>query len=473
MVVREVADVVLLLLEGVYGLLGCKDFREMEQGAQRLGQQAVCRLLEAVLAEVDKELCSKRDTKNLRMVHLKSRSLMTTLGEVRLNRRYYRDCRTGEGKFLLDEMLGLGQGQRLSPGAEELMVRTAVDLPYHRGAALLEELTQGRLAVTPMAVWHATQRAGQNAARLAGERRVGLFERGEVPPGQRQAARLAVEADELVVRSRDSKQRWLGIKLAIAYEGKAKAGTDRRALVNRQVLTGVMRANTFWQEAVAEMGHKWDLAHSCPVTLGGDGASWIKQGRAYLPRAIYRLDRYHLRRALREAVGSNHEMYGEICEAIASGEWQLVDRVFQVRERMSRGKQRDRLRELRGYLRNNWEGIRHSDEAQVLGAMEGQVFHHLARRMKRHGARWSRSGADHLGRLLAARANGELVHRSARPKASAALPRPAIKTPDIRRLQKDPAEWLRRSMPALQGPHASKPWVKWVLREISRIQAPA
>jgi len=43
-----------------------------------------------------------------------------------------------------------------------------------------------------------------------------------------------------------------------------------------------------------------------------------------------------------------------------------------------------------------------------VAAIEGQVFHHVARRMKRYGARWSNSGADHLARLLSTDGNGEL-----------------------------------------------------------------
>lgn len=90
---------------------------------------------------------------------------------------------------------------------------------------------------------------------------------------------------------------------------------------------------------------------------------------------MYRLDRYHLRRALRGAFGCHHEAYSQLCEAIVSGHWSAVDQVLRARERTSRGKQRDRLGELRRYLANNWDGICQSDVAQTLGAVEGQVFH--------------------------------------------------------------------------------------------------
>ncbi|SIT14733.1 hypothetical protein SAMN05421799_12120, partial [Alicyclobacillus vulcanalis] len=31
------------------------------------------------------------------------------------------------------------------------------------------------------------------------------------------------------------------------------------------------------------------------------------------------------------------------------------------------------------------------------------------------------------------------------------------------------ASWLEAHMPALAGPHASRPWVKYVLRELARL----
>lgn len=112
---------------------------------------------------------------------------------------------------------------------------------------------------------------------------------------------------------------------------------------------------------------------------------------------------------------------------------------------------------------------RQADAAERLGAIEGQVFHHSARRMKRHGARWSDEGADNLARTLAADANGELAAATKRawrtqPKVIAHVigKEPSAKTGN------DPADWLRAGVPALLGPKAGSLLVKHVLREIAR-----
>lgn len=80
-----------------------------------------------------------------------------------------------------------------------------------------------------------------------------------------------------------------------------------------------------------------------------------------------------------------------------------------MEERAGSQQQKARIRALRRYLEANWDGIAQSDEARGLGGViEGQVFHHAVRRMKRHAARWCERGADHLVRLLAVRADGLL-----------------------------------------------------------------
>lgn len=55
-------------------------------------------------------------------------------------------------------------------------------------------------------------------------------------------------------------------------------------------------------------------------------------------------------------------------------------------------------------------GIAQLPEEERLGTIEGQVRHTIARRMKRIGARWMLEGADRMSRLLAAKANGELIN---------------------------------------------------------------
>jgi len=140
-----------------------------------------------------------------------------------------------------------------------------------------------------------------------------------------------------------------------------------------------------------------------------------------------------------------------------------------------RGARKKRVKDLKKYLLDNWAGIAQLPEEERLGAIEGQVRHTIARRMKRIGARWSVEGADRMSRLLAARANDEL-HRYIGQSKSIVSQLLNFDTPVEKKFvcgKEDLESWVRASMPALRGPFAGRPWVKYVLKEIGSMQWPA
>ncbi|QZA32176.1 UPF0236 family transposase-like protein [Hydrogenibacillus sp. N12] len=192
----------------------------------------------------------------------------------------------------------------------------------------------------------------------------------------------------------------------------------------------------------------------------------MKEGVEMLPHAVYRLDRYHLRRALVEGLGGDSQGYERVAQAIAEGDWEKAQTgLREARERAPRDR-RKRIWALERYLKNNWAGIVKLPEAKLpeawrLGAMERQVFHHVARRMKRHGARWSVRGADHLACLLAVKASGEwdrFMSRRGRT-VSRELERRVTRRWG-RQMARAAGEWLQTHLPALEGPAADRPWVK-------------
>jgi len=77
-----------------------------------------------------------------------------------------------------------------------------------------------------------------------------------------------------------------------------------------------------------------------------------------------------------------------------------------------------------------------------------------------------------MARLLAAQANGELQAALQGPVVDLDTVREALGKVVDREPAGSPGEmgtWLEAHVPALNGPHASRLWVKHVLREITRI----
>ncbi|MEX1384685.1 ISLre2 family transposase [Hydrogenibacillus schlegelii] len=328
-------------------------FSQLEEQVAEATRWLAREVMTLLLEQVDIELMEARDTRKWRLVHAKTRSILTLFGEQRNRRRFYRNTETGETAFLLDDALGLSSGQRVSDRLKERMAWLATEVSYRRAAEILASWVPG---VSAMSVWKAVQELGEAERRRAAESRRRVFERGEVPAGAQKAEELGVEADGVWIRARKARPEdagFLEIKLGVAYEGRSENGR----LKNRQAVAGVMEAEAFWEETVAQLGERWDLSVVRRIWLGGDGERWIKAGTAWLPGAVFRLDRDHLRRALLEALGSDREAYERVAEGIAQGDWNAVEEG--LREAWVRATRRGkaRVRRLEQYLRHNWEGI--------------------------------------------------------------------------------------------------------------------
>lgn len=470
--IREAVAVVLLVVRGMNKLLSsAEDFADVEKGIFKLVQEAMLRLLRAFLGELDERLMQERDVKRLKAVHSKSRQIWTPFGALQFERRYYKDRETGEGRFLLDEALGLASGRRVSPWLAQQAAALAVEMPYHRAAMVLQETTLGAIDLSAMAVWHEVQAAGEELAREAEHQRAALFEDGELPGGTRKSERVNIEEDEMWVagRRKAGRRGHIPVKMGVVYEGKAEVAPGRRELVERRVMAGVIGAQAFTEQVFAQTFAHWDYGCVKECHLGGDGAQWIKAGCECFPGAVYHLDQYHLHKALLEGLRHDEEAYEAVRAALAAHDWPAAEAALAGAQKRATGTQRKRVKDLERYLRNNWEGIRQTGAAERLGAIEGQVFHHAARRMKRHGARWGDEGADHLARMLAANANGELSAATAQAwRMQPEVIARAIGKAAPAVTGSDQADWLRAGVPALMGPKAGSFLVKHVLREIAR-----
>lgn len=471
MIVREAVAVVLFVVQGMHKLLSsAEDFADVEKGIFKLVQEATLRLMRAFLGQLDERLMQERDARRLKAVHTKPRQVWTPFGALQFERRYYKDRKTGEGRFLLDEVLGLAAGQRVSPWLAEQATMLAAEMPYHRAARVLQETTLGAIDVSAMGIWHEAQAAGEELLREVERKRRAVFEDGELPGGTRKSERVNIEEDEVWVagRRKGGRQGQIPIKIGVTYEGKVKVAPGRQALAERRVTAGVADAQTFTEQTFAQTFAHWDYGSVKECHLGGDGAQWIKASCEYFPGAVYHLDPYHLHKALLEGLRHDEGAYDAVRTALAARDWPAVEAALAVAQKRATGGQRARVKALARYLKNNWEGIRQADATERLGAIEGAVFHHVARRMKRYGARWSDGGADHLARILAAKANGELnvvVKRAWRmqPEVIAQVMDKELGA----RIGSDPAGWLRAGIPALQGANVANPLLKKILYALS------
>ena len=423
-----------------------------QKGCALARQEAIKRL-----KEIEERLFQHRPC-SWRIEGFRKRTLVTRFGEVTISRRLYRDEEENY-HFLLDEHLDWLPAQVATPSLQECVVTLAAQVSFQEVSNTVEKLTAGALSATT--IHRLLQKTAQAAIEKEKEEWQACFEEGYLPPSEeRRTPILYAEADGVWIHLQREKKDHYEVKSAIAYEGweRLPQQAERYALVNKRVYCQADEGIPFWEGASLEWSHLWDLSSLDLVVIGGDGAKWIDEGVEQFPRAVRQLDGFHLARASRWGL----EEWEAIYRAIRAGQ---KDEAQGLLDKVS-PKEGERAEKARRYVKRNLEKgvdwrirIKPEKESRGLGAMEANEDKLVANRMKKRGISWKIRGAQRMAKVLQLKANGEIklwCHR-----------REPLKGVRVSSWSSSPkfssdgyGEWLQARIPALSGPHASRPWVE-------------
>lgn len=419
-------------------------------------------LAKAILESIDKELM-KQKAQSLKVECLKEHRVTTVFGDIRIKRRLYR-CSDGKSRFLLDEKMGLDKGCHVSPKVKELATFISSHFPFQRSEEILR-------AILPSGISHTTIHRlvdKLTAPYIEAEKREveEVFDAGVIPESEGKAVPyLFVEADGTMIALQKEKTRRAEVKVGIAYEGWREVSKDRYRVTEKTAYSGIMDADRFWEGFSLALAKKYDLSRIGKVIVGGDGASWVKEG-AKLLGGIYQLDKFHLKRAIHRGL-ANDSLGTEIYQACVAGDISTVEGLLlEVQQSMDTYRVEE-ITELRNYLMTNSHGLRdyrlEVDDGNLrgLGAIEGNVDKLVANRMKKRGMSWTIKGAQRMARLISLREMGQIHHwitHKDEPKYKRLSTKEVSKSKVTKR--RDTGAWLKAEMPALYGPHQSRYWVK-------------
>ena len=426
--------------------------------------------LDAVLAE--------RRPPGLKKWMRQRRTVLTRFGPVTVKRWVYREQATGRRRQLLDECLGWGKRRAVSPSLARLLAVLDSEMPYRQAAQLLGELV-------PQSV---SKNTAQRLIVELGQRQqskeqvqADALRDGAAPPAARSVQRLFVEADGLMVPLQREARRRTEIKAAVAYRGTRKIGVDRHGRERRETLgtvsfTGRGPGEPFWEQAWGQFGQHYQLEAIEQVVLGGDGADWIRGALELVgpdQQGVFQLDRFHLARALRGALGPDA---GPAVQALRSEQLAVVRACLdQALADTPAGNRRRAIQGVLGYLVANADGLlRWTTQLGVpaqgeprLGSMETHIDKLLANRLKKKGMSWSIPGLLAMGKARQLRANGQLSSDLFRHCPLPPTPRrdrrhaPARVLPTCAPRRQPP---FQASLAPRWGPHSSRPWVQALIR---------
>src|SRR4030042_358490 len=437
---------------------------ELETGISQVVQEMGNKIFVAGIEGLDRDL-RKSVPAGWRNIGTEDRSIMSSMGWICYQRHIYKDEK-GRRRKPVDEILGVERYGRESQQVQEMGAYLACEGTYRRAASQMSWLMKKEVSHSTIQrmVWQVGNRIadGEEAER----RRV--FEGGEaIAKGKVKAEVLYGESDGVWLHLQREKRRSGEVRVAPLYSGKKLLGKNRYRLADKCSIATLGISGEAWQEHVLKTAHRYyDLEHTRMLISGGDGNQWVRRTfQRFELQQEFILDRFHLSRAARRAIGDK-VVAQEMVNKLRQQGFAAVHQELRQRIEQASGKEKEKLKQFYRYIDCQQDGLLdlshrgYSSELGNLGAIEGNVDKLVIHRMKGRGGccKWHGARA-----MLAVCQNKEaLKHLSFHY-----LPLQTPEHPKRRkRVSLDRSEFLHGRMPVFAGPDQDKPWVKEMYRYV-------
>lgn len=334
---------------------------------------------------------------------------LTSLGEVRYKKTYFRNPQTGERCYLLDRLMGFAAGERLTEDALAGIYEEAAQSSYRKGGMNASISGVPVSKETVMEKLHSLH-----------------FPEVEQPKEKKQVKTLYIDADEdhVALQYLEKKGDIKGAlkhtfmpKLVYVYEGIQAQG-ERDELMGAKYFgggyEGRLGTERLWKEVYDYISGSYDEEVLERIYVNGDGAEWIKTGAKVHAKAKFVLDRYHMHKYITAA--TSH--LGDDAQDARSVIWRAIngkrkkeaeeafDRIIEETQAESKKKA---VEASKSYILGHWSaimnGVRNKKD-DIHCSAEGHISHIYADRMSSRPLGWSRTGADKMARLRVYKKNG-------------------------------------------------------------------
>ncbi|MBU4361487.1 ISLre2 family transposase [bacterium] len=444
--------------------------------SRKIGQE----LLEELLQLIDDKLKKERKRGELSNQGKRLRYMTTLLGDITFYKRLYQE-RGGKYRYLLDEKLSLEKNQRASKAYQKIAGLLAFVSGSYRKA---EELIREFYGEGPSfeSIRQQTIRQGKKILKeekeqIDQELIKALKQTEDELTKETEIGIIYLEVDGTNIHLQHEEKTRGELKLGIISKGKErryKTGSgEAKKLQDKFTYAGITSGDEFMSNLSILGEKRFNLSQAELILIGGDGASWIKEGaQNYFPNSIYQLDKFHLERKLKQTLPYHKEMQKEIRNLLKEEQIGKALKELQYERNLRPEYQKD-LEGLMHYIYSNQEGINAVDRLKKqglpiedLGAIEGNIDKTLANRFKKRGMRWSIPGALSLAKV------GEKIVNNEWDSWWPIEANPIRLKLDLEKvfsLDFDKGDKYDHtySLPVLSGPHQDRPWVKSLKRLVS------
>ena len=414
------------------------------------------------------DLIARYRDRALSITHRRETWYRTRLGLIRITRRRYR-YPDGSYHYPLDELLGMEKYRHTTAAVHTLVVDLASQMPFRRSAEVVHKTTS--VEISYKTIHRMLQKVAERHLAQWDHTLQWFLHTGALPESEeKKVDHLLVEADGTMLSLQREKARKAEAKAGIVYEGWEQVGKDRYRTVNKSVYMDIAHGDTFWAGMTLKLHEKYKLEHISDVIIGGDGASWIKDGVSYLG-GRYQLCRYHLNRELCAALGHDKPTMKLVQQACHMGNTATALKLLDQAAHKAPHDKAKAIKKVTRYICSNATGLTDyrremklsATQLRRTGAIEGNIDKLVAKRMKNQGMSWTINGIRHMLCVRSLVLEGKLADYCT-PVNPAYTP----STPHGKRInrvidkmtQQNYEQYFSSGLPALYGPHASRSWVK-------------
>ena len=363
-----------------------------------------CEMLKDIYEEIEEAIYKKnKEEHKYSVIKTDSKTLITSIGEVRFKKRLYKNEVNKKSCYLFDKVMKIRKGARYTIDAEWKAMEEVIETSYRRGG-LSASLTSSVSKVTMMNML----------------KNLVIPERNYVVFKKKRVDYLYIDADEdHIALQREEKFSEIN-KLIYVYEGIENESpiSERKRLINPhyfgRICTKECENTMFWQEVYNYIAEAYEIDKIKMIYINGDGASWIKNGVYHFKRAKFVMDKFHIteyvNRMTNHLEGSQDEAKEEIYRLLYKHDRDAYE-IF-IGKLYSTSINDTTLKNITDgdiYFRNNFESIclRFSGDEHVIGcSAEGHISHILASRMSSRPMGWTIDGANKLTNLRLYKLNG-------------------------------------------------------------------
>ena len=365
-------------------------------------KEMAAHLLSAIISEMNRSFRGDKEARRSHGLVLKEkdrpRTLYTELGEVTFARDYYYNKETASYETPLDAMLSLNARERVGGTVLAKLLLSATETSYQKST---KEVTNGEIS----------RQTVYSVIRECPELEI------SPPLEKRDPEAIHIYADEDHVhlqrekKARGKKSR--KVSLITVTEGiENVSGRRNRTIRPVHFVAGEEGTGELWKSVDGYLMTACEESAERPIYIYGDGAGWIRAGAEALPNAFYVMDKFHFRKALKEATRMNPgaRLSQNLIQAARTGNEEMARRSLAEWTVPFHGKEREKASGYKRYFLNNWDGIVRSYMSFVTGSCtEGEVSHVLSERFSRDPMGWSERNLNNLSKARVYALNGGTI----------------------------------------------------------------